>query len=64
MMLTPWAWSSSSVETRSTVDRPHLESSVTKMAPISRRLASSITFRRSGLLLLAPDAVSLKTATT
>src|SRR5262249_10353335 len=55
-----WRWVIAAV---SWVERPQRESSVTKMASISRARANAMTFLRSGRSPSAPDAVSLNTAT-
>lgn len=61
---TPRPSSSSKVESRSGVERPHLKISVTRIASISRRCASARIFRRSGRASFRPLAVSWKTPTT
>ena len=52
------------VSNKSCVDRPHRESSLTRIASICRACARSSNRLRAVRLTLAPEAVSLKTPTT
>ena len=56
--------SSRSVLRRSMVERPHRESSVTRMASICLACASAIAFLRSARSSFAPEPVSLNIAAT